>query len=75
MWDDLRVTEPRMITTDNRGRAVLPGHPDERFVLTENGDGSILLRPVSMFTATELGNLMFGATHGPRRGRPRKDVS
>lgn len=34
-----------MIETDARSRVVLPGRPNEKFLLRENADGSILLEP------------------------------
>jgi len=40
------VTELVLIQTDDRSRAVLPGRPNQRFVMHENPDGSLLLRPV-----------------------------
>ncbi|MGB9223277.1 MAG: hypothetical protein WCB80_08215, partial [Mycobacterium sp.] len=33
------VTEPAVIETDDRSRAVLPGRPNQRFVMRENPDG------------------------------------
>ena len=44
MWD----TVPAMgylIETDHRSRVVIPGRRNERFIVTENEDGSILLEP------------------------------
>jgi hypothetical protein len=34
-----------VIETDNRSRVVLPGHANQRFLLQEHEDGSILLQP------------------------------
>lgn len=34
-----------VIETDNRSRVVLPGHANQRFILHEHEDGSILLQP------------------------------
>jgi len=34
-----------LIETDSRSRAVLPGHSNQRFLLQENEDGSLLLQP------------------------------
>lgn len=34
-----------VIETDNRSRVVLPGHANQRFVVQEHEDGSILLQP------------------------------
>lgn len=33
------------VETDDRSRVVLPGHPNKRFIVRENADGSILLQP------------------------------
>lgn len=47
-WDIVSVvTADRhvIVDTDSRSRVVLPGHPDERFVMREREDGSILLEP------------------------------
>lgn len=34
-----------VIETDNRSRVVLAGHANERFIVQEHEDGSILLQP------------------------------
>ena len=34
-----------MIETDARSRAVITGHPNQRFLVYENADGSLLLQP------------------------------
>jgi hypothetical protein len=34
-----------IIETDDRSRAVIPGHRNERFLVRENEDGSLLLQP------------------------------
>ena len=39
-----------LIETDDRSRVVLPGHPNQRFVVRENEDGSILLEPARVIT-------------------------
>ena len=39
-----------LIETDARSRVVIPGHSNQRFVLRENEDGSILLQPASIVT-------------------------
>ena len=44
------VTEPAVIETDDRSRAVLPGRPNQRFVMRENPDGSLLLQPARVVT-------------------------
>ena len=34
-----------LIETDHRSRVVIPGRRNERFIVTENEDGSLLLEP------------------------------
>lgn len=43
----------RLVETDSRSRVVLPGHPDERFLVQENPDGSILLQPARVVTEAQ----------------------
>jgi hypothetical protein len=42
-----------LIETDSRSRAVLPGHSNERFLLQENSDGSLLLIPARIVTEAQ----------------------
>lgn len=42
------------VETDSRSRVVLPGHPDQRFIVQENEDGSILLQPAKVVTEAQL---------------------
>jgi len=42
-----------LIETDARSRAVLPGHSNERFLMHENEDGSILLQPARVVTEAQ----------------------
>lgn len=42
-----------IVETDSRSRVVLPGHSNERFVLRENGDGSLLLQPARVVTEAQ----------------------
>lgn len=42
-----------VIETDSRSRAVLPGHSNERFLLQENSDGSLLLIPARLVTQAQ----------------------
>lgn len=42
------------VETDSRSRVVLPGHPDQRFIVQENEDGSILLQPAQVVTEAQL---------------------
>jgi len=41
------------ISTDDRSRVVLPGHPNETFLLRENADGSLLLEPASVVSEAQ----------------------
>jgi len=43
-----------MIETDDRSRVVLPGHSNQRFIMQENEDGSILLQPALVVTEAQL---------------------
>jgi hypothetical protein len=42
------------VETDSRSRVVLPGHPDQRFIVQENEDGSILLQPAQVVPEAQL---------------------
>lgn len=42
-----------LVETDARSRVVLPGHANERFVLLEQADGSILLQPAVVVTRAQ----------------------
>lgn len=42
-----------LIQTDARSRAVLPGHPNQRFLLRENADGSLLLEPARVVSEAQ----------------------
>lgn len=44
------MSEPAIIETDDRSRAVLPGHPNQRYVMRANPDGSLLLQPARVVT-------------------------
>jgi hypothetical protein len=69
----LNMTD-QVIETDNRSRVVLPGHPDERFLLRENDDGSFLLVPAVVIseaqyeydTSPELQEVLDRAMSAPR---------
>jgi hypothetical protein len=73
-----------LIETDDRSRVVLPGRSNERFLLQENEDGSILLQPARVVTEAqldydhdpELQALLARAAHSPtvRRSRHRRQV-
>lgn len=43
-----------LIETDSRSRVVIPGHRNQRFLLQENADGSLLLVPASLVTDAQL---------------------
>lgn len=47
------VTELALVETDGRSRAVLPGRPNQRFVMRENPDGSLLLQPARVVTEAQ----------------------
>jgi hypothetical protein len=70
-----------LIETDSRSRAVIPGHPNQRFLLQENEDGSLLLHASVVTDAQqeydgdpELRALLTRATQSStvRRSRPRR---
>jgi hypothetical protein len=42
-----------LIETDSRSRAVLPGRSNERFLMQENSDGSILLIPARLVSEAQ----------------------
>ena len=44
---------PLVIETDARSRVVLPGHSNERFVVEEFEDGSMLLQPARVVTEAQ----------------------
>lgn len=44
----------RTIETDGRSRVVLPGRSNERFLVQENPDGSLLLQPVKVVSVAQL---------------------
>ena len=72
-----------LVETDARSRVVLPGHSNERFVLQEQEDGSILLQPAVVLTQAqaeydadpELQSLLTRASRSAtvRRTRQRRD--
>ncbi len=43
----------QLVQTDARSRVVLPGHPNQRFLLRENADGSILLEPARVVSEAQ----------------------
>jgi hypothetical protein len=71
---------PQLIETDERSRVVLPGHADERFIMQENDDGSVLLIPARVMseaqyeydTTPELQELLHKAMTSPMVRRPRR---
>jgi hypothetical protein len=42
-----------LIETDTRSRVVIPGHPNERFLIQENSDGSLLLQPARVLSQAQ----------------------
>ena len=48
------VEKMTLIETDARSRVVLPGYPEQIFVMQENSDGSILLLPAKITTEAQL---------------------
>jgi hypothetical protein len=42
-----------LVQTDARSRVVLPGHPNQRFLVQENADGSILLQPARVVSEAQ----------------------
>jgi hypothetical protein len=44
------MAELVLVETDGRSRAVLPGRANQRFVMRENPDGSLLLQPARVVT-------------------------
>ncbi len=42
-----------LVETDARSRLTLPGHPNQRFLVRENADGSFLLEPAVVMTAAQ----------------------
>ena len=70
-----------LVRTDDRSRAVLPGHPNQLFQVQENDDGSILLQPARVVTEAQaeydespelkelLGRAMTSPTVARRRSR------
>lgn len=72
-----------LVQTDARSRVVLPGHPNQRFLVQENTDGSILLQPARVVSEAQaeydstpelqelLGRAMASETVTRRRERAR----
>ena len=42
-----------VVETDSRSRVVLPGHSNQRFLVQENSDGSILLQPARVVSEAQ----------------------
>lgn len=76
------MAEPVVVETDGRSRVVLPGHPNQRYLLRVNADGSLLLQPARVVTEaqqeydtnSELRDLLARAAKAPtvRRTRSRR---
>ena len=66
--------------TDSRSRLVLPGHPDQLYLVQPQEDGSILLMPgrvvsdaqLEYDTSPELQDLLARAQASPTVRRPRR---
>lgn len=43
-----------LVETDSRSRVVLPGHRNQRFLMQENPDGSLLLQPARVISEAQL---------------------
>lgn len=43
-----------LVETDGRSRVVLPGHSNQRFLLQENEDGSLLLQPARVIAEAQV---------------------
>lgn len=43
-----------LIETDSRSRVVIPGHSNQRFLVRENADGSLLLQPARVVSEAQL---------------------
>lgn len=71
---------PELVETDDRSRVVVPGHPNERFIVRHGEDGSIIFTPVVVMseaqyeydTNPELQALLHRAMTAPRVRRPRR---
>lgn len=67
------------VETDERSRVVLPGHPNQQFLVRENADGSLLLEPAVVVSAAQaeydaspyLQDLLARAVASPRSTRTR----
>lgn len=79
------MAEPALIETDAGSRTVLPGQPNQRFLMRVNDDGSILLQPARIVTDaqheydsnSELRELLATAAAAPTvaRRRQRRQIS
>ena len=78
MWDNV-LCVGYLIETDHRSRVVIPGRRNERFIVTENQDGSILLEPAIVVSraqheydqSPELQDLLTKAAESTTVRRPR----
>ena len=78
MWDKV-LCVGYLIETDHRSRVVIPGRRNERFIVTENQDGSILLEPAIVVSraqyeydhSPELQDLLTKAAESTTVRRPR----
>ena len=78
IWDSVPLVG-YLIETDHRSRVVIPGRRNERFIVTENQDGSILLEPAIVVSkaqyeydhSPELQELLTKAAESTTVRRPR----
>ncbi|WP_081495117.1 hypothetical protein [Mycolicibacterium chubuense] len=47
------MSDPVFVETADGGQVALPGHPNRRFLLRENADGSFLLQPAQVVTMAQ----------------------
>jgi hypothetical protein len=77
------MRDPVFVATDGRGRLELRNHPNRRYLMWENEDGSILLHPSrgaadaqrEFDTNSELQNLLAWATASRTVRRARKGLA
>jgi hypothetical protein len=50
---DMEAKVTPLVETDDRSRVVIPGHPNQRYLLQENSDGSILLEPARVVSEAQ----------------------
>jgi hypothetical protein len=53
LWTRQLEEAMTIVETDARSRVVLPGHSNQRYILRENEDGSLLLQPARVITEAQ----------------------